>query len=578
MAAKPRPRDHAMKDQTGRTRRAIFVAGKVAPQMSGVSSRDVPGSIRRRTAGPYQGRRGVPPGRAYNGRTVKDTFYITSAIYYVNDVPHVGHTYEIVACDVIARYHRLRGDRVFFLTGSDEHSQNVAKAAADNGLTPQEWTDRIVPRWQGVWSDLGITNDDWIRTSEPRHVERVQAFVQRLYDRGDVYLGTYEGPYCVSCEEFKQESDVVDGLCPIHRIRVQRLSEDNYFFRLSGYQDALLELYESHPEFVSPEVRRNEVMSFVRGGLKDLSISRPATMWGVPLPWDPKHVVYVWVDALLNYITAPGFGADDGRFSRVWPADVHMIGKDIVRFHCVIWPAMLLAAGLPAPTRVFAHGFLNMGGEKMSKSRGTMVYPGEVLGRFGEDAYRYYLMREVQWGQDGNFSWESMEARYAAELANGLGNLASRVLAMLGSYFDGAVPEPADPGPAADLPQLVVDVTARYDRLMLDVALTPAIAAVWEIVSRANQYLVEKAPWKVAGDDTRRTELASILYAAAETLRILAILISPVMPSAAGRLWDQLGVEAPLQEQRLPEAASWGLLVPGTKTNRGESLFPRHDG
>jgi methionyl-tRNA synthetase len=521
---------------------------------------------------------GWSQGSAYNGRTVKDTFYITSAIYYVNDVPHVGHTYEIVACDVIARYHRLRGEKVFFLTGSDEHSQNVIKAAAEHGLTPQEWCDRIVPRWQAVWRTLEISNDDWIRTSEPRHVERVQAFVKVLHERGDVYLGAYEGPYCVSCEEFKQESEVADGMCPIHRTPVERISEDNYFFRLSKYQDALLGLYEEHPEFVQPEVRRNEVLSFVRGGLRDLSISRATTQWGVPVPWDPKHVIYVWVDALLNYATAPGYAGDMDRFSRIWPAEVHMIGKDIIRFHAVIWPAMLMAAGLPLPKTVFAHGFLNMAGEKMSKTRGKMIYPAEVLERFGVDAYRYYLMREVQFGQDGNFSFESMSARYTAELANGVGNLASRVLAMVESYFDGLVPEPASRLPESRLGQAATVLLGRsFDDEILGLRLTDALAGLEEFVREANKYLVEVAPWNLAKDPARRQDLADCLYESLEALRQIALLASPVMPGAAGRLWGQLGIEDPLQEQHLPAAAEWGRLDPGTKTSRGPSLFPRLD-
>ena len=508
---------------------------------------------------------------------MKDTFYITSAIYYVNDVPHVGHTYEILACDVIARYRRLRGDRVFFLTGSDEHSQNVVRAAAEAGISPQEWTDRMVPRWQEVWARLGVTNDDWIRTSEPRHVERVQRFVQRLYDRGDVYLGTYEGPYCVSCEEFKQESEVADGRCPIHGIPVERLSEQNYFFRLSEYRDALLRVYEENPGFVRPDARRNEVVSFVRGGLKDLSISRPATVWGVPVPWDEKHVVYVWVDALLNYITAVGFGADPERFDRVWPADVHMIGKDIVRFHCVIWPAMLLAAGVDLPRTVFAHGFLSFGGQKMSKSLGTGIAPSAVLDRFGLDAYRWYFLRDVQFGQDGDFTWEALRARYNAELANGVGNLASRVLAMVGSYFDGAVPRPSDRGPSGRLGRLGADLAERFDAHMVALELSEAFAALDQFVREANRHLVEVAPWALAGDPARRQDLADVLYEALEGLRVWAILSSAAMPDAAARLWDQLGVSEPLAAQRVPKAASWGGLEPGTRVRRGRALFPRLD-
>jgi methionyl-tRNA synthetase len=505
----------------------------------------------------------------------RDVFYVTSAIPYVNAEPHVGTAYEIIGCDLIARHRRLRGDPVYFLTGTDEHSLNVARSAAAQGITPQEWTDRMVPKWREVWDRLEISNDDFIRTSEPRHAERVQRFVQQLYDRGEIYLGTYEGPYCVSCEEFKQESELVDGKCPIHLIPVEYLKEDNYFFPLSKYQEPLLRLYEEHPEFVRPSFRRNEVVAFVRGGLRDLSISRSGSDWGIPVPWDPSHVIYVWVDALLNYITAPGFGVEGSRFERVWPCDVHVIGKDIVRFHAVIWPALLMAAGLEVPRTVFVHGFLNVGGEKMSKSRGTGVHPFELLDRFGVDSYRYFFMREVPFGQDGNYSLEAMVERHNADLANGLGNLASRVLAMLGSYFDGVVPEPSAEGAAGDLPEVVATAGARFDELMLDLQITSAVAAVWDVVDRANGYLVEREPWKAVRDEARRGEVGSVLYAAAETLRVLAVLISPVMPSAAERLWTQLGIDEPLAEQRLPKAVEWGGLRPGTQTTKGESLFPR---
>jgi methionyl-tRNA synthetase len=506
---------------------------------------------------------------------VKDTFYITSAIYYVNDVPHVGHTYESVCCDVIARYHRMRGEKVFFLTGSDEHSQNVAKAAADHGMTPQAWTDQIVMKWQDVWRSLGISYDDWIRTSEQRHVERVQEFVKVLHERGDVYEGSYEGPYCVSCEEFKVEAELVDGKCPIHLIPVQHLSEQNYFFRLSKYQDALLQLYEESPEFITPEIRRNEVVSFVKSGLRDLSISRPAALWGVPVPWDPKHVIYVWVDALLNYITAIGFAGDAGRFDSIWPADVQMIGKDITRFHAVIWPAMLMSAGLPLPRRVFAHGFLNMHGEKMSKSRGTVIHPSEVLERYSSDAYRYYLMREVQFGQDGSFTWDGIRARYTSELANGLGNLASRVLAMAGSYFESRVPEPSTRGELGRLPAHAESLAKRFEAGLLGLDLSDALAAFDEFVREANRYLVEVAPWKFANDPARRQDLADALYEALESLRIVAVLAWPVMPAAAEGLWGQLGLDTPLSEERLPDATTWGRLEPLTLTRRGDSLFPR---
>jgi methionyl-tRNA synthetase len=504
----------------------------------------------------------------------RDIFYVTSAIPYVNAEPHVGTAYEIIGCDLIARYHRLSGEDVYFLTGTDEHSLNVARSSAEEGISPLEWVDRIVPKWLEVWRRLEISNDDFIRTSEARHAERVQRFVQRIHDRGEIYLGTYTGPYCVSCEEFKQEKELVDGNCPIHLTPVEYLEEENYFFPLSKYQQPLLDLYEQRPEFVMPEVRRNEVVSFVAGGLQDLSISRSGTDWGIPVPWDERHMIYVWVDALLNYITAPGFGTEDGFFEKVWPCDIHVIGKDITRFHAVIWPALLMAAGLEVPLTVFGHGFLLVGGEKMSKSRRTGVHPIELIDHFGVDSYRYYFLREVPFGKDGNYSWESMVERHNADLANGLGNLASRVLAMLGSYFGSVLPEPSDPAAADDLPELVADVVRRLDAHIRRYELTQGVAAIWELVERANKYLVEKEPWKIK-DPEKRDELASILYASAETLRILAVLIYPIMPRAAGVLWSQLGIQDPLEDQRLPQAAEWGRLPVGTVTTKGESLFPR---
>src|SRR3954452_903446 len=507
----------------------------------------------------------------------REVYYVTSAIPYVNAEPHVGTAYGHVACDVIARYHRLRGDDTFFLTGTDEHSQNVARSAEEQGITPQEWVDTMVPKWKDVWRRLDISFDDFIRTSEERHAERVQAFVQRLHDRGEVYLGFYEGPYCVSCEEFKVDKELVYGKCPIHLIPVEQLREENWFFPLSAYRDKLLALYEEHPEFVEPETRRNEVVSFVGGGLQDLSISRSGSSWGIPLPWDSGHVIYVWVDALLNYITAPGFGTDDPLFERVWPADVQVIGKDITRFHAVIWPALLMAAGLEGAQTILAHGSLYLSGEKMSKSRGNVVHPLELVDRFGVDSYRYFFMREVPFGQDGNYSLEAILDRHNADLANGLGNLASRVLAMLGSNYDGVVPDANDPSEAGALPALVADVVERLDAAMETFSLTAAIAAVWEVVSEANRYLVERAPWRLAKEGGHDEELAAVLYASAETLRILAVLIQPVMPSAAGRLWEQLGISEPLASQRLPDAARWGGFAPGTKTSKGESLFPRLD-
>lgn len=507
----------------------------------------------------------------------ESVFYVTTPIYYPNAEPHIGHGYNAVATDFIARYHRLRGEEVFHLTGTDEHGLNLQRRAAAAGVDPQEWVDDMEPRWREVWARLDIGYDDYIRTTEPRHAAAVSKLLTAVYENGrdDIYLGTYEGLYCVSCEAYYTQDDLVDGNCPVHGRPVELFREENYFFRLSAYQDRLLEHYERNPLAVEPEVRRNEVLSLIQRGLQDFSISRTSFQWGIPLPWDPKHVCYVWFDALTNYITAAGYGSDPERFSRVWPANIHMIGKDILRFHAIYWPAMLMAAGIEPPRQVWAHGFLTVGGRKMSKSNATGVHPFELLDHFGVDAYRYYFMREIRFGEDGSFSWESMVERHNADLANGFGNLASRVLAMLGQYFDGVVPDANAPEAAGKLPELVADVSARYDRAMLEAALSPALGAVWEIVAEANRYLVERAPWAIAKDRARAEELARVVYAAAEVLRVLAVLSSPIMPRAAAKLWEQLGIPEPLSANRLPEAARWGGLPPGTKTAKGDSLFPR---
>jgi methionyl-tRNA synthetase len=506
---------------------------------------------------------------------LNETFYVTTPIYYPNDVPHIGHAYTSVAADVVARYHRLRGEDVTFLTGTDEHGLKLQRAAEAAGKDPKTWVDEMEPRWREVWERLAISYDDYIRTTEERHKRAVQKLLQDVHDNGrdDIYLGSYEGLYCVSCELYYTEDQLKDGLCPIHGRPVERMSEENYFFRLSAYADRLLEHYERRPEACQPEVRRNEVLSLIKGGLEDFSISRTSFDWGIPLPWDSTHVTYVWFDALTNYITAIGFGSDPERFARYWPA-VHLIGKDILRQHAVYWPAMLMAAGVEPPRLVFAHGFLLVAGEKMSKTKLTGIHPFELTEHFGVDAYRYYFLREVQFGQDGNFSWESMLARYNADLANGLGNLASRVLAMLGTSFDGAVPDPPA-GRTGRLREAAAALSERFDASILGLDLSGAAAALDEFVREANRYLVEVAPWKLAKEPDRAEDLAAALYDAAEALRHIAVFASPIMPGAAGRLWEQLGIAEPLADQRVPRAAAWGGLAPGTKSNRGEGLFPR---
>jgi methionyl-tRNA synthetase len=509
---------------------------------------------------------------------MKDTFYVTTPIYYPNDVPHIGHGYTTVATDFVARYHRLRGERVFFLTGTDEHGLKLQRAAEQAGKEPRAFVDEMEPQWREVWKLLDISNDDYIRTTEPRHHRSVEQLLEAVYRNGrdDIYLGTYEGLYCVSCELYYSEDELVEGKCPIHGRPVEPMAEENYFFRLSAYEGRLLEHYEHRPEAVRPDARRNEVVSLIRGGLRDFSISRTSFDWGIPLPWDPRHVTYVWFDALTNYITAAGYGDDEERFVAMWPADYHFIGKDILRQHAIYWPAMLMAAGVDPPECVWAHGFLTVGGEKMSKTRATGIHPKQLVDHFGVDAYRYHFLREVQFGQDGSFSWESMVARYNADLANGLGNLASRVIAMVDRYFDGEVPEPSGEGSREEaLAATASRVAEGVDGRMREVDLSGAIATLWELVGEVNRYLVEVAPWDLARDERRRPDLARTLYAAAEALRVIAVLASPAIPRAAAELWDQLGIDQQLVEQRLPKAAAWGGLEPGTKVRRGQSLFPR---
>ena len=514
-----------------------------------------------------------------------ESFYITTPIYYPSDVPHIGHGYTTVAVDALARWHRQAGDDTWMLTGTDEHGQKMLRAAAANGATPQEWVDRLVAEsWLPLLKTVDVANDDFIRTTQLRHEERVQQFVQAIYDRGYIYAGEFEALYCVGCEEFKTESEIVDGtgpfeglkVCAIHSKPLELLQEKNYFFKLSEFQDQLLALYET--DFVRPESARNEVISFVKRGLKDLSISRSTFDWGIKVPWDESHVIYVWVDALLNYVSAVGYGSDPEEFARRWPAH-HVVGKDILRFHAVIWPAMLLAAGVEVPRGVFAHGWLLVGGEKMSKSKLTGIGPSEITDVFGSDAYRFYFLSAIAFGQDGSFSWEDLSARYQAELANGFGNLASRTTAMLERYFEGIVP-PAGEYNEADvaIQQTVSDAAAAADAAIDRFRIDEAITEIWTIVDALNLYITENEPWALAKDDAQRARLGTVLYTAAEGLRALAVLLSPVMPIATEKLWMALGAAetvGPLCDQPIREAGRWGILSAGAAVNGLAPLFPR---
>jgi len=505
-------------------------------------------------------------------------FYVTTPIYYVNDAPHIGHAYTTVAGDVLTRWHRQRGERVWFLTGTDEHGEKILEAARAHDVGPQEWTDRMVETaWLPMLAAVDISNDDFIRTTERRHTSRVQEFWQRVHDAGEVYQGTYTGPYCVSCEEYKLPADLLQpgDRCPIHDRPVEQLAEQNYFFRLSGYAERLLAHYAAHPEFVQPESARNEVLRFVEGGLQDLSITRSSFDWGIPVPWDPTHVLYVWIDALLNYATAVGYGVDEERFAATWPADVHLVGKDILRFHAVIWPAMLMAAGLPLPRVVFANGWLLVGGEKMSKTKLTGIPPQRITEHFGSDAYRYYFLRELAYGSDGSFSWESMAARYQSELADQLGNLASRLTSMVERYRDGKLPAPQAEPVIADA---LGETAARADERIRALDFQAGIVAVMELVRLVNGYVSEQEPWHLAKDDDRAADLDRVLYATADALRAVATLLAAVMPRACTALWDALGAAAtlgPLADARIQDAGRYGQLPAGAPVTRLAPLFPR---
>ena len=492
----------------------------------------------------------------------------------------MGNAYTTVAADFLARWHRLDGREVHFLTGTDEHGLKLFRTAEARGLSPKEWADQIVPRWSEVWKALGVSNDDFIRTTEPRHEEPVQRFWQALHERGEVYLDTYEGFYCVGCEEFKQPDQLVDGKCPLHGVEPEVVKEDNYFFRLSKYRERLIELYENEPRFVMPETRRNEVLGKVRGGLDDLSISRTTFDWGITVPWDERHVIYVWVDALLNYATAVGYATDEDRFARIWPPDIHLIGKDILWFHAVIWPAMLMALDLPLPKTVFAHGFLQVGGEKMSKSRLTGISPHDLLDTFGVDGFRYYLLREISFGQDGSFSWEGMVTRYNSDLANDLGNLASRVAKMIERYLGGTVPEPPRESelsaPEDKLMEAKESALDGMRRAVGDIAPHEALKSVWGFVRAANAYVEEVTPWALARDENARRRLEVVLYMLADALRILALASFPALPVGAQELWRRLGYEDTLDGHSFSEM-DWGGLPQGARVVVGDPLFPRVD-
>ena len=507
----------------------------------------------------------------------KKPFYITTPIYYPSAKLHIGHAYCTTIADAIARFHRLEGDDVFFLTGSDEHGLKIQQKAEEAGVTPIEYTDKIVAGFQNLWKRLSISNDDFIRTTQKRHERVVQEVFRRIYAKGDIYKGEYKGLYCTPCESYWTEHQLDEnGCCPDCHRPVQEVAEEAYFFKMSKYQDRVLQYIEDHPDFIQPVSRRNEMINFIKQGLDDLCISRTSFNWGIPVPIDPKHVIYVWFDALTNYLTPIGYLDDPEKFHKYWPADLHLVGKEIVRFHTIIWPCILMALDLPLPKKVYGHGWLIVDGDKMSKSKGNVVDPIGLIDEFGADAIRYFLLREINLGQDGNFSRDALIGRINSDLANDLGNLLHRTLSMTLKFQDGVVAAPAGESDVdRSLKEDARETVAFFEQNMEDMQLSLTIKKVWAFISRANKYIDETAPWALAKDPAKKQELANVLYNLTEALRVISVLISPFMPTTAVRIWQQLGLAQDFASVRTEDIEQWGGVPAGLHVGTPEQLFPR---